>query len=410
VVLNLVSNAARFTEHGGITINLTRRAQHVVVEVADTGPGIGPEDAASIFEPFCQGASNIWRDKGGSGLGLSISQQFVKLHQGRMWLESEPEVGSSFYFELPISPPVERAPTPGRWIRGDWVWREDSFRTDQALAPEGPPKPRVVVCDQGGGLASEFERFGDVIELVRADGLKGTLEEAQDCMANVVVLNAPSSRELPALLEEARRLVPTTPLIGCSVPPAAQTAVAVGAAGYLVKPVSAEDLRMVLESTGRRVQRVLVVDDDPDAVALFCQMLRLCDGGLQIESALSGERAMEKLSERPYDLVLLDVLMPGLDGWQLMDRLHANGWHGRPSIYFVSAQDPADRPPTSGLLLATVGEGLSIVKLLRCSLELARLMLTPDGALDPMPPPGDGAQRASTGSTPLPEPVPAPPL
>ncbi len=85
VVLNLMSNAARFTEEGGIQITVALRDAQAVVSVADTGPGIRPEDADRIFEPFYQGSHQLWRDKGGSGLGLSISKRFVELHGGRMW-------------------------------------------------------------------------------------------------------------------------------------------------------------------------------------------------------------------------------------------------------------------------------------------------------------------------------------
>jgi len=99
VLLNLVSNATRYTDHGQITIAATQRGQSVCVRVTDTGQGIAPADRERIFEPFAQGSSATWRDKGGSGLGLSISKQFIELHGGRIWVESALGVGTTFIYQ-----------------------------------------------------------------------------------------------------------------------------------------------------------------------------------------------------------------------------------------------------------------------------------------------------------------------
>ena len=124
VILNLMSNAARFTEQGGIAVEIVQRNQHVLVSVADTGPGIPPKDIDRIFEPFYQGMSDLWRDKGGSGLGLSISKQFIELHGGRMWVESELGVGATFSFELPMFSSIAPAGRPGHQIREDWRYAD----------------------------------------------------------------------------------------------------------------------------------------------------------------------------------------------------------------------------------------------------------------------------------------------
>ena len=88
VILNLVSNAARFTEVGRITVEAEQRDGHITVSVADTGPGIASDDRKRIFEPFRQLDGSISRRHGGSGLGLNISKRFVEMHGGKMWLES----------------------------------------------------------------------------------------------------------------------------------------------------------------------------------------------------------------------------------------------------------------------------------------------------------------------------------
>ena len=410
VVLNLVSNAARFTEQGGIVIDVAARDSHVVVRVTDTGPGIPPEDASRIFEPFSQGTSDIRGDKGGSGLGLSISQQFVRLHRGRLLLESEVGVGSSFICELPVSPPMEHKAGPRHWIREDWVWREDAFRTDRAWLADQPRKPRVVICDANDVLPSELTCYDDDVDLVPARNLSEAAQGLQECPADVVMLNAGVCDDLVSLVEEARRQVPRTPIIGCSVPRQTERAAAAGALGHLTKPVSRDDLKAAIRSVGRPVRRVLVVDDDADALRLFRRMLSICDETLEIETALSGQQALDRLRSTSFDLVLLDVLMPDMDGWQALERLRKDTGTGDPSVIFLSAQNPADHPPTSKLLLATIDEGLSVNKLLRCSLELSALLLTPDGELDPTPPQTAVAGPASTGSARRPAPAPALPL
>ena len=141
VILNLLSNAARFTEVGSITLRIATEANNVKVSITDTGPGISPGDVERIFEPFCQGSQPLWRDKGGSGLGLSISKQFVELHGGRIWLESDglPGSGTSFHFELPISQDIEPVARPTRWLSEEWIWHE---RGRAARLPDLSPAPQ----------------------------------------------------------------------------------------------------------------------------------------------------------------------------------------------------------------------------------------------------------------------------
>ena len=385
VVLNLLSNAARFTDEGRVTVSAAAQERHVVVRVTDTGPGIAPEEAERIFEPFCQGQTKLWRDKGGSGLGLSISREFIRRHQGRLWLESELGVGSSFIFELPISPPLEHPARPERWIRSDWVWREGTFRTDRSDLADRERKPRIVVSDPTGGLYSELARFHEEIDLVRVQDPPEVRQAVQACPADVVLVNAVAPGSLLPALDRMMPTAPGTLVVGCSVHRPDEPALSAGALGYLVKPVSHADLRQALQGTSNAVRRVLVVDDDPDVLQLLTRMLHTCDRGLEVDTAASGQEALEKHRSTPFDLILLDVLMPDMDGWQVLDHLVADKPAARPGILLVSGQDPTEQPPMTKVLVAGAGDGLSILKLLRCSLGMSALMLTPDRALDPMP-------------------------
>jgi len=382
VALNLVSNAVRFTEEGGITIGVERQDQNVVVSVTDTGPGIAPEDTERIFEPFYQASGNLVGTRGGSGLGLSISRQFVKLHGGRMWVESEVGVGTSFFFTLPVSSPLEHVVRPGYQIREDWPWRERAFRTDRTVVAKELVKPRAVVFDETGGLYPEFERLADEIEPVAIGDLTQLAQNMQECPAHMVIVNGNSSERIHALVEVARQEAPEVPVIGCSVPQPLKRALDLGARGYLIKPVTRAKLQEAIQSIGKPVRRILVVDDNPEVLRLFALMLHACDKTLDVVTVSGGEEALDYLRRMPFDLVLLDVIMPGMSGRQMLEAMNRDGMGGIPT-FFISAQDPADQALASEFLMVTMNQGLPLHRLVQCSLEISALLLKPVQELGP---------------------------
>jgi signal transduction histidine kinase/CheY-like chemotaxis protein len=382
VILNLISNAARYTERGSITIQITRKDQLVRVSVTDTGAGIPPGDIERIFQPFCQGTSDLWRHKGGSGLGLSISKQFIELHGGSMWVESDLGVGTTFAFELPASPSMTLVGKPGHQIREDWIWRE---RLSRPSLPNSHYNPRFVIHDQMGNLCAALARYSDQVELVDSQDTAQLAQALQESPAHAVVLNEPDLGDILSLAEAIGREAPGTPIVACCVSPRVERARVLGALGHLIKPVARADLMRAMQAVGRPIRRVLLVDDDPDALLLFGQMLHVCDSALEIVTASSGQEALEHLRCAPPDLMLLDLVMPDMDGWQVMESMVQDEGTTRVPTLLVSAQDPADQPLRSRFFLATMAEGLPLGKLFRCSLEVSRLLLEPEGALDPAP-------------------------
>ena len=167
------------------------------------------------------------------------------------------------------------------------------------------------------------------------------------------------------------------PVIGCALPGKMERASIAGARGYLLKPVKRADLREALKAVAGDVRRVLVVDDEPDTLTLLTRMLRTCDGVVEVTTALSGKQALEEMRVRPPDLVLLDLVLPDIDGWQVLEaKAQDRTMQGIP-IVIISAQDPHSQPVSSPLVLGAMGGGLSVSKLLRCSRELASLLLQP---------------------------------
>jgi len=151
-----------------------------------------------------------------------------------------------------------------------------------------------------------------------------------------------------------------------------------GACAYLVKPVERRDLERALGNARQPTRRVLIVDDDPDVLRLWTMMIRACNPELEIMTAAGGAEALAQMRARLPDLVLLDVVMPGMDGWQVLEHKRRDPALGGIPVVLVSAQDPAEQLPTSQGMLVTLSEGISLNKLLRCSLLLSARLLGPD--------------------------------
>ena len=381
VILNLLSNATRFTDSGGITIEVDQDDGYAQVNVTDTGTGISPEDADRIFEAFWQGRNRLWRNKEGSGLGLAISKRFIERHGGRMWLESEVGVGSSFFFTLPISPPLEHTVRPGHNIRADWVWREHAFRTDGTIDLRQLVRPRVIVYDETDTLCPRLSHLYENVEFLGSSDWNQVMNQLQDGLAHAFVINMIDTAEIDRAVEEARSVADDINTVICSVPPPIERALEAGALDYLVKPVTRADLGRAITALKDPVRRVLIVDDDLDVLRLFESMLRTLDESLDVLKASSGREALDLLRKTPPDLMLLDVKMPNMNGWEILDLMeHDDSLKEVPAL-LVSAQDPTDTPMTSDFVLFTKSQGVSIDALLNLILEFSSFRSNPPQAL-----------------------------
>jgi len=382
VILNLLSNAARYTEEGGITIEVAQQDQRVLVSVTDTGPGIAPHDVDHIFEPFSQSRSGLLQEKSGSGLGLSISQQFIRLHGGRLWLESQLEAGTSFYFTLPLSTPMEHLMAPGHQIRNDWIWREQAFRAGRPSDDSALVKPRVIIYDEAQSLYPELLRLSDNVQFVETSTPQEAVSKVQRTPAHAIIINSTTPSAAWSLVEKIRDAAPRTPILGCAVPRTAERAISAGALGHLVKPITRVDLEAAIQAVDRPVRRLLAVDDDLDFLKLLTRMVWVCDRTIEVATASSGAEALDELRGRPPDLLLLDIAMPEIDGWQVLESMKADPQIPEAPTFLVSAQDPAQQPATSKFLLATMDEGLPLSKLLVGVLQMSALLLRPEAELD----------------------------
>ena len=384
VVLNLLSNAGRFAESGGVRVKACRVQGEIVVSIADTGPGIAPENQQKVFRPFEQLDGSIHRRHGGTGLGLSISKQFVEMHGGRMWLESEVGTGTTFHFSLPLEPASgEMGSTDAR----RWFNRYDEYemrlRTRPSKAPAPVAAPRYVVLEQGRSLQRLLKRYLSGSEVVVAGTAVEAIAELNRSPANALLINDPQVSGATTLRERFENLPYGTPAIACWVPGDDEAAKRLGVVRYLVKPVTHETLAAALDELGAEVSTVLLVDDEAEALQLFTRMLSLGPRTYRVLQAKNGRRALDLLRQRKPDVMLLDLIMPGMDGFQVLQEKSRDPAIRDIPVVMISSRDPSGEPIMSDLLTITRGGGLSVRDLLACVQTVSEILTLPVRARGP---------------------------
>jgi CheY-like chemotaxis protein len=375
VVFNLLSNAGRFTEQGGVRVKAWLEGGQVVVSVTDTGPGIAPQDRERLFEPFQQVDGSIRRSHGGSGLGLNISKRFVEMHDGRIWMESEVGEGTTVCFSLPLETPpaVDLA---GRDDARRWFspYHPYELRPRRSKAPAPTVVPRFVLMDKGQALQRLFNRYLCDVETATVRDMDQALHELGRSPAQALVVNVSSFEDGSIPTEQVAGLPHSTPAVMCWVPGKDETARRLGVVQYLVKPVTRETLLSTLEGLGGGVQSVLLVDDEPQALQLFARMLSSADRSYDVLQAKNGQRALDLLRERQPDVMLLDLIMPGMDGFQVLQEKDQDPFIREIPVVVISSRDPTGVPIVSDTLTVTRSGGLSARDLLACVQAVSEIL------------------------------------
>lgn len=352
VILNLLSNATRFTDQGSITLRVEVDEACLQISVADTGIGIRAEDLGRVFEEFNQLDGSLSRRQGGTGLGLALSKHFVKLHGGRMWVESEgiPGKGSTFYFTLPLD---------------THATAQRSLVTAAPAAPDGDAR-HLVVLDEDPAILQLFERYTDKHHVASARDFDeaSRLVERIHPTALVVDRKHFEAQGEPVI----RKLSDKTPVICCPMPSGRRVVQSLGVADYLVKPVSRRALLDALERLRRPIRTVLVVDDDRDVVRMFSRMLRAAPQAYDVIQAYSGEEGLAQMRKHPPDAVVLDLLMPDVDGFAVIEHMKADPSLADVAIVLISARGAVDTiaPSAEGELTVSKPAGFQPVELVRC--------------------------------------------
>lgn len=377
VLINLLGNAGRFTEQGGVILRCTLEKQAIVISVADTGPGIALADQERIFEPFQQADVSTRRQHGGSGLGLTISKQFIEMHGGRMWLESTVGQGTTIYFSLPLDQSaftLAAGRSDQRLLRA--INPDDPMgyrvRTHRSLAPVPTLTERFVVVDPEGALPRLLERHLPTAAIEACSDVAAGLTAVQRSPAQAMVINA---SPLAAFPQDALPNLPFgTPVITCWLSGEQAAARRLGVIEYLIKPLTRDQLLAALARLGSTIKTVLVVDDEEDELHLFARMLESDGQRYTILQVTNGRRALEMLRSRRPDVLLLDLMMPGMTGFQVLaEKAHDPAIAAIPVIV-ISSLDPTGDPLAGNTLTITQGAGLSQRNLSACIQAVGQIL------------------------------------
>ena len=336
ILYNLLSNALKFTPEGGkVRLESTSDGNLACISVSDTGIGIRPEDQQLIFEEFRQAGETTRGVKEGTGLGLAITKRLVERQGGTIRVESELGKGSCFTFTLPVARAVPATvalvPPP------------DSV----AAAPLG--KPLILIVDDELParelISSYLEAAGYAIALASSGA--EALEKARQLRPSAITLDMlmPGGSGLETLFQLKK--TPETvniPIIVASVVDEKQVGFALGAAEYLVKPVQKsallEAVRKHVRPHAKASSDVLVVDDDRKTLDLVSDILS--SSGYIPHLASSGKDALQLLSEVRMDAILLDLVMPEMDGFEVLSAIKKDSAWSNIPVFVVTAKDLTD--------------------------------------------------------------------
>ncbi|TKS60199.1 MAG: hypothetical protein EWM73_03182 [Nitrospira sp.] len=314
IILNLLSNAVKFTpDEGALSLKAVLQDDGVEISVSDTGIGIEPEFQQKIFDEFIQVGDHL-RKREGTGLGLALTKKFIELHGGRIWVQSAKGQGSTFTFTLPVLPTPEKRLAPT-------VAKPDAHPTAPlALVVEDDPAAAKL-------LSIYLMEAGFSVE-VAADGDAG-FEKSKTLRPAVITVDIqiPTTDGWELLTRlKADQATASIPVVVVSIVDEPGRGFSLGAADYLLKPVDREVLVRVIQRVVRshardqRERSVLVIDDDPVILELMDAVLR--PEGFEVLKAKDGRHGLQIARERNPDLVVLDLLMPDMNGFEVVDEMH----------------------------------------------------------------------------------------
>lgn len=337
-LLNLVSNAGKFTSDGTVTISTVRRgegaSERLEIAVEDTGIGMTPEQLGRLFQDFSQADSSTTRKYGGTGLGLAISRRFCQMMGGDIIVESEFGKGSRFTIVLPTIVAEEEQPA-GAPVQ--------SAASARARSPVLSDNALILVVDDDRTVREvvrrHLEREGFTVAL--ADGGRDGLRLARELNPAAITLDV----QMPDLdgwtVLAAIKGDPTLahiPVVLMTILDDKNRGFSLGATDYLVKPVERETLIRVLRQAGNAtVGSILIVDDDD--VGRHGVKSALEQAGWRTTEADNGLIALELLEKGRPDVILLDLMMPEMDGFEFLDEMRRRSeWRGIP-IVVITARD-----------------------------------------------------------------------
>lgn len=355
ILINLLNNAARYTDEGGVTVTVRADGQAVLFGVADTGMGIAEQDLTRIFEEFFQVDGSTRRRHGGVGLGLALCRHFVHMHEGRIWAESEPGGGSAFYFCLPTPEVRTEQHGPRQPLRA-------------GAAPPLQADPVLLAVTSSPAAASMLNRFMAGSHLIVVEDMEQADQAVAQFLPQAVVVDSAS---VALGDEEAQSLawrwkLPQSVVVVCPLPGEEPMRRQMQVEGYLIKPISQRGIDDTLRRFGENVEHVLVVDDNRDFTRLLRRLLESSVRRYQVSVAHTGREGLALMERRVPDLVLLDLSLPDMDGREVLALMRRRtALRAVPAVILTAQDESGDAGLLHGQMQVAKSEGLQPGETLR---------------------------------------------
>lgn len=313
VVINLISNAVKFTDKGSVTCRAKQRNGEIVVSIIDTGMGIAPEDQPKVFEKFKQVGETLTNKPKGTGLGLTICREIVEHHGGRIWVESEMGVGSTFAFALPIKTEAEHG---GELAHVDFAALMAQLKQRMQTTAMKPRNgaPTILVVDDDASirelLNQNLHEAGYQVRVANngREALEQVRREPPDLIILDVMMPEMNGFDVAAVLKND----PVTmdiPILILSIVQDRERGFRLGIDRYLTKPIDTEALFREVGSLlqqGKSHRKVMVVDEDASTVKTLAEVLQA--RGYHVVETNGAELIKKAVSEKPDIIILNSVL------------------------------------------------------------------------------------------------------
>jgi signal transduction histidine kinase/DNA-binding response OmpR family regulator len=343
-LFNLLSNASKFTHNGEVKLTVkqevvkaktgeTQKFLHFIVQ--DTGIGMKPEHCKKLFQAFSQADSSTTRKYGGTGLGLAITQNFINMMGGEVAVESEYGVGSTFTLKLPQI---------ARQVMSKAEEFDESTATVSSILVNPLQTKTVLVIDDNHHDRKFLHRYlsNEGYNVVMAVNGKQGLQMAKEIVPDMITLDVMMPEmdgwETLVALKNDPFLV-NIPVVMSSIIEDRHLAQTLGAVDYLAKPVDKERLLKVVDKHIAKSARgpILVIEDDPDTLEITCDLL--VQAGWSVQAAENSIEAIEVIEKNPPMLILLDLMMPEMDGFEVIKKLRYHPqWQLIPIIVITSVE------------------------------------------------------------------------